>query len=137
MKNFIILIFILSFYLLTSGKNYQVSANISGAEIYKKHCLVCHQADGSGVPGMFPPLVRTNRVLGPPDSLIRVIISGISGPLTVNGNDYEQVMPAMNYLTDSEIASVLTFIRSSWGNKAAAVPVKDVKRVRFQTRTSH
>ena len=101
-----------------------------GKELYAKHCLPCHQTDGSGVPGMFPPLVNTEKVIGQPDSLIRIVLFGLKGPTEVAGQIYTQEMPAAGYLTDQEVAEILTWIRSSWGNKASAVTSKGVADMR-------
>ena len=99
-------------------------------QLYAKQCLTCHQANGGGVPGMFPPLAGNAKITGPSPDLIRIVIYGLKGPLTVNGKDYNQLMPAQGYLTDKQIAGLLTYIRSSWGNKAAAVSAEEVGKVR-------
>jgi mono/diheme cytochrome c family protein len=103
-----------------------------GKEIYKKRCLVCHQADGSGVSGMFPPLRGTPKVLGAPDSLISIVIFGMKGPTELNGVTYYQAMPAVNIQNDEDVASVLNYIRTNWGNKAKPVTPENVKKVRLQ-----
>ncbi|MFZ0282768.1 MAG: cytochrome c [Bacteroidales bacterium] len=123
----------LALFLIFSEGNYNdFDPEIDGRELYSKHCLTCHQADGSGVRGMFPPLIRTDKVLGREDELITIIISGLKGPLEVAGETYEQEMPAAGYLTDQEIAAILTYVRNSWGNKASPVTPTAVAKVRSQ-----
>jgi mono/diheme cytochrome c family protein len=101
-----------------------------GLELYNKYCLSCHQADGGGVRGMFPPLAGNNKITGPSDDLIRIVLFGLQGPVEVNGRDYNQRMPAQNYLSDKQIADILSYIRNTWGNKAATVSPAEVGKVR-------
>ena len=103
-----------------------------GKALFARHCLTCHQADGSGVPMMFPPLIGTKKVLGSADTLIRIVIFGINYPLEVKGETYNQPMPALPYLKDTEIVAIINYIRSSWGNKAPIISVKEVERVRSE-----
>ena len=101
-------------------------------QLYAKQCLTCHQANGGGVPGMFPPLAGNGKITGPSSDLIRIVLFGLQGPLTVNGKDYNQLMPAQAYLSDKQIAELLTYIRSSWGNKASSVSAEEVGKIRKQ-----
>ncbi|MGN6648388.1 MAG: c-type cytochrome [Cytophaga sp.] len=101
-----------------------------GKVIYDTYCLTCHQADGYGVPGLNPPLVKTEWVLGDKTRLINVLLKGLNTPLTINGQTYRNPMPSHAFLTDQEIAHVLTYVRSNFGNKAPAVTVADVQLVR-------
>jgi mono/diheme cytochrome c family protein len=84
--------------------------------IYKKYCLVCHQADGSGVPGMYPPLGPGSWVGKDSKVLIDILTKGLTGKVEVKGEIYKNAMPAQSQLTDQEIADVLTYIRSDFGN---------------------
>jgi mono/diheme cytochrome c family protein len=102
-----------------------------GKAVYDANCLTCHQADGWGVPGMNPPLVKTEWVLGDKTRLINVLLKGLKTPLTINGEQFHNPMPAQNFLTDQQIADVLTYIRSNFGNKASAVKVEEVKKARL------
>lgn len=102
----------------------------TGQPEYVKYCLTCHQQDGNGVRGQFPPLAGNELITGPIDSLVRIVLFGLEGPVTVKGQEYNQVMPAQDYLTDQQIADVLTYIRSSWGNNAQAVKPEDVAATR-------
>lgn len=101
-----------------------------GQQIYEQYCLSCHQADGSGVPNLNPPLKQTEWVTGDKTRLINVILKGLQEPIEINGETFDNVMPAHDFLSDKEISDVLTFIRSSFGNKAEAVSAEDVKKVR-------
>ena len=93
----------------------------AGEKEYLKYCLTCHQPDGNGVRSQFPPLASNELVKGPADSLIKIVLFGLEGPITVKGLQYNQLMPAQDYLTDQQIADVLTYIRGSWGNNAEPV----------------
>ena len=103
-----------------------------GRELYGIHCLQCHQGNGSGVPGMFPPLAGTSIIKGPKENVISLLIYGLRSPLEVEGRSYYQNMPAFGYLKDSEIAAILNYVRNQWGNKAPHISVKDVADVRFR-----
>ncbi len=113
----------------------QAVAAIDGGEIYQGKCVACHQANGEGVPGVFPPLAGSEWVLGNPERLAHIPLHGIQGKLTVKGTAYNGMMPVFGeLLTDGEIAAVLTHIRSQWGNKADAVTEATVKKVREATK---
>ena len=101
-----------------------------GALVYKNVCITCHQADGGGVPTMNPPLIKTEYVLGDKTRLAHIVLAGLAEPIEINGDDYKQHMPAQNYLTDQQVADVLTYVRNSFGNKASAVKVAEVQAVR-------
>jgi mono/diheme cytochrome c family protein len=101
-----------------------------GRDIYQKHCLSCHQVDGSGVPGMFPPLKKSDWVNGDKKRIILVVLNGIKGNIIVNDETYSQVMPRQDYLTDEQIAKVLTFIRNNFGNKGDSIYPHEVLSLR-------
>jgi nitrite reductase (NO-forming) len=110
-------------------------AALSGAELGKatfaKVCAACHQPDGKGVAGAFPPLAGSDYLAtASADKLAGHIIHGLQGEITVNGSTYNGVMPPMAFLTDEEIATALTFVGSSWGNERGAVTTADVARAR-------
>ena len=110
-----------------------------GREIFSKegYCITCHQADGKGLPGSgFPPLAGAKWVTGNEDRLIKIVLKGMMGPLEVDGQKYSGQVPMTPYgglLNDKEIASVLTYVRNSFGNKAPAVSPEKVKQVRALT----
>ena len=101
----------------------------SGKKVYTLHCLACHQADGIGVPNVNPPL-NIKEVTGDKNKLNSIVIKGSATPEEINGITYYNVMPPNPGLNDQEIADVLTYIRNSFGNKASAVKVSEVKSVR-------
>ncbi|OWP64174.1 cytochrome C [Hymenobacter amundsenii] len=100
-----------------------------GKVVYTQNCLTCHMADGYGVDGMNPPLIKTSYVLGDKTRLTKVVLHGMQG-LDVDGEPYNNVMPAHAFLTDQQIADVLTYVRNSFGNKASAVQTTEVKAIR-------
>lgn len=100
-----------------------------GQLIYEQNCLTCHQANGSGVPNLNPPLRGTDWVLGDKTRLINVILKGLQGQ-EIEGDMYDNAMPAHDFLKDNEVADVLTYIRSNFGNKASAITAEEVKAVR-------
>ena len=101
-----------------------------GKQVYLQVCLACHQVDAGGVQGMTPTLVKTTYVLGPKTPLIKIVLNGMTGAVTINGDDFHNVMAPHSDLTDQQIADVLTYVRNSFGNKASAVSVAQVKAVR-------
>lgn len=107
-----------------------------GKKVYTTYCLSCHQADGSGVPKMNPPLIKTSWVLGDKKQLINVVLNGMSEKITIDDEDYENVMASHSFLKDEEIADVLTYVRNSFGNKASAVTPAEVKAARAKAKKS-
>lgn len=102
----------------------------TGKGVYNQSCLACHQADGAGVAGAFPPLKNSDWVAGDKNRLISVVINGLEGPIEVNGQQYNSVMPSQGFLSDEQIAAVLTYVRKSFGNDAEEITVEEVKAVR-------
>jgi mono/diheme cytochrome c family protein len=102
-----------------------------GAVVYLANCSSCHQTNGEGVPGAFPPLADNPTVTGNPVAVITIVKNGLDGRLDVNGSVYSGIMPRWNgVLSDEQIASVVTYIRSSWKNRAPGVSVSDVQSVK-------
>lgn len=110
-----------------------------GKAVYNRPtCAACHQATGLGSPGQFPPLAGSELVNEPdPGRVIRIVLNGLGGPITVKGQSYNNNMvpwggPPPSGLTDEEIAAVLTYVRQNkeWGNNAPAVTPAQVKAVR-------
>ena len=102
----------------------------NGKKVYEQNCLSCHQVDGNGVPMLNPPLVKTKWVLGNKKQLIGIVLKGFNDEIEIDGQTFSNPMPSQAHLTDQEIADVLSFVRNSFGNKASAVKVSEVKAVR-------
>ncbi len=105
----------------------------AGAILYNGTCSVCHQNNGMGLPGVFPPIARSDFLLADKKRVIEAVINGIAGPITVNDEDYNSVMPPMSHLNDDEIANILTYVYNSWGNKGGVVSIAEVTAVREST----
>lgn len=104
-----------------------------GLQVYRNYCASCHQADGAGIPQMYPPLQQTEWTEGDAGRLIRLVLHGMSGPIEVNGESYNGVMPPHRHLSDDQVAAVLSFIRTNFGNTAERVSAEDVQSVREAT----
>ena len=106
-----------------------------GSQVYMLVCFACHQPTGMGLPGMFPPLTSSDWASAPkPDRLIRMVLHGVTGPITLNGKPFTTPAPIMPpqgaALNNEQIASVLTFVRNSFGNKGSAVTPDQVQAIR-------
>jgi mono/diheme cytochrome c family protein len=112
-----------------------------GKAIYMRdgYCGTCHQPDGKGLTASgFPPLALSKWVVGSEERLIKIVLKGIYGPIEVNGKKYPGQVPMTPYegmLDDEEVASVLTYVRNAFGNKAPAVTSQKVKQVRAAIKT--
>lgn len=105
-----------------------------GQELYGRYCAQCHQANGRGLPGRFPPLVGSRLVSGHPEILLRILLNGLQGPVQVGDRRFDGVMPAnRDQLSDQEIAALATFIRQWGSNSAPAVSPETVNSVRLAT----
>ena len=104
-----------------------------GREVFANTCAACHQSNGLGMEGLAPPLVDSEWVHGPPARLARVVLHGLTGPITVNGTPYNMEMPALPTLTDAEVAAVLTYVRREWEHAADPVDEQTVAAVRKET----
>jgi len=96
-------------------------------------CGGCHQGNGGGLPGQFPPLAKSEFVLGGTERLIRIVQHGLTGPITVNGQGFNTpggMMPFGAAMSSQDLANVLTFIRNSWGNEASMITKEMVQKVR-------
>lgn len=103
---------------------------VGGAKIYQQYCSACHQMNGKGASGRFPPLIETDWVTGDKERLIKVLLNGMEGSLKIDDEVYNGVMPQHSFLKDKEIAQVLTYIRSSFGNEASEVSENEVQQQR-------
>jgi nitrite reductase (NO-forming) len=101
----------------------------SGKIVFAQNCAACHQTDGKGLPGAFPPLAGSDYLAKDRTRAIKTVLEGLTGKVTVNGNVYDGVMPALG-LDDEDLANVLTYVMNSWGNKGEAIDSSDVSRLR-------
>lgn len=101
-----------------------------GGELYLQYCAACHQVSGGGVPDEFPPLTDTDWVSGDKGRLIRAVLHGMQGPLVINGQQYDEVMPGHAFLSDRDVAALLTYVRSAFGGGADPVLASEVLLVR-------
>ena len=114
---------------------------VAGSEIYARegHCITCHQGNGKGLPDSgFPPLAGTKWTTGDSDRLIKLTLKGLMGPIEVLGRKYPGQVPMTPFehmLNDQEIASVLTFVRNSFGNKASPIETEEVARIRQEAKS--
>lgn len=107
-----------------------------GKLVFSTACMACHQATGLGTPGQFPPLAGSEWVQAEgPNRIIRLVLNGIMGPITVSGQSFNGVMPPWkDTLKDEDIAAAITYIRNSWGNKGSPVTPEQVKKIRDQVK---
>ena len=112
----------------------------SGEQLYQQRCVSCHQTNGEGLAGAFPPLVGSEYALAANVAVpIRIVLNGMQGPVTVKGVQYNGVMPpggAGIALSDEEAAAVLTYVRSAWGNSASAITPQQVATERAAPRSA-
>jgi len=101
-----------------------------GQEVYKAACMACHQANGQGLPGAFPPLASSDFLKADRNRAIHLVVNGLQGPIVVNGMKFNSVMPPMSQLSDEEIADALTYAMNSWGNSFGSVSKAEVAVVR-------
>ena len=109
-------------------------AQSPGAKLYSANCQSCHQATGQGLPGAFPPLTHLSKVVqakGGPEYLIRVVLYGLQGSLTVEGKTYNGVMPPFRQLKDQEVADLLNYVLTTFAkSKAKPISAEEVKALR-------
>jgi nitrite reductase (NO-forming) len=101
----------------------------AGERVFNQSCYACHQANGQGIAGVFPPLAGSDYLMEDVDRAISGVIFGLKGAITVNGKKYNQMMTPQN-IDDEEIANTFTFILNSWGNKGDMVTPQQVKAIR-------
>ena len=102
----------------------------AGEALFAGTCSVCHQANGAGLAGVFPPLAKSDFLAADTGRAIDAVLRGLTGKLKVNGVDYDSVMPPMNQLNDDEVANILTYVLNSWGNPGGRISTDDVKKQR-------
>lgn len=100
-----------------------------GAAVFKRNCVACHQAEGQGVKGAFPPLAGSDFLNQNPEKAISAVTNGLTGEITVNGAKYNNVMPKLG-LSDEDIANVMTYVFNNWKNKGNEVTPAQVAELR-------
>ena len=102
-----------------------------GKAVFESICGLCHGVDGQGKPGQAPPLAGSEWALGNPDRMIPIPLYGLSGVVSVKGQEFNLSMPAMGAgLSADDLAAVLTYIRSSWDNKAPAITPEQITAIK-------
>lgn len=146
----VIVIFAMGFYLGRYGGSFDANPHelyqkagpvtataaqaVSGELVYSTICMPCHQAGGTGVEGRYPPLAGSEWIAKDASIPVRIVLNGLTGPIQVKGSVFRNQMPAQGpQLSDAEIAAVLSYVRSSFGNKAGPVDEALVKKVRAVT----
>ena len=102
-----------------------------GGKIYEQTCFACHQSTGEGIPNAFPPLAKSDYLNADVNRAISTVLHGLRGKVTVNGVNYDGIMPAQN-LSDQEAAAIMTYVYNSWGNNGTEVTQEMVKKARKQ-----
>lgn len=108
------------------------TAGIDGKAEYLV-CQTCHQENGEGLPNLYPPLAGSEILTGDASIPIAIVLHGLQGEVTVKGQKFNNVMAPWASLSDAQIAAILTYERSSWGNSAPAVTAEEVATVRAAT----
>ncbi|WP_017523093.1 c-type cytochrome [Pusillimonas noertemannii] len=116
--------------------DFAVPALADGGQLYTANCVACHQASGKGLPGVFPPLSGSEWVSAEdPGVMIKIVLHGVQGPLTVEGAKYEGLMPHFHdKLSDEEMAALVNHVRTSFGNSASTTDAKYVAQIREETK---
>jgi mono/diheme cytochrome c family protein len=125
----IILILALVLFVSCQSKNSGIDYS-QGEKLYRTHCSACHQADGSGLERLYPPLIQSKTVSEEKEKLIAIILQGLSGPIMIKGEEYNQVMIPHNFLSDKEIADLLSWLRKSFENSGDVIYESEVAAVR-------
>ena len=116
-----------------AGARPVAGAKVDGAALFSAACVACHQANGAGLPGVFPPLAGSEWVAGKETTMAAIVLHGIAGSITVKGSNYAGAMPAFkDQFSDEQLAAVLTHVRSQWGNAASPIRAATVATVREQ-----
>ncbi|MDI9240343.1 copper-containing nitrite reductase [Lysobacter sp. LF1] len=102
----------------------------AGKELFAGTCSTCHQPEGQGLEGVFPPLAKSDFIAANPKRVPEIILHGLVGAVKVNGKDYNSNMPPMSQLTDDEVANIATFVLNSWGNPGGHVTSADAAAIR-------
>lgn len=119
------------------GPAKQIDPIAVGRRLFTNNCSSCHQASGLGVPNQYPPLAGSEIVLGQegwgPNHIVKILLNGLAGPITVKGAAYNGNMPThKDLLKDEQIAYILTYVRQEWGNNAPPISAEGVAAMRAE-----
>jgi glucose/arabinose dehydrogenase/mono/diheme cytochrome c family protein len=110
--------------------NLSLKQSVVGSAIYTSHCVGCHQTNGQGQENTYPPLAGSEWVNGEKEKLIRVLLFGQQGEIQVKNKTYKQIMPSYSFLSDEELAQLLSYVKNSFGNKGNKITADEVSAVR-------
>jgi nitrite reductase (NO-forming) len=113
----------------TLTKDEQIAA---GKQLFTGTCSVCHQANGEGLANVFPPLAKSDFLAADPKRAMTIVTHGLTGKITVNGHEYDSVMPPMSQLNDDEVANILTYVLNSWDNPGGQISKEEVAKARAE-----
>jgi mono/diheme cytochrome c family protein len=124
------------FGVVAGGAGAAPDPKVVGKALFSANCITCHQANGQGLPGQYPPLAGSEIVLGPAlNHTIAIVLKGLQGPLTVKGQAYNNAMQAWEgQYSDQQLAAILTYVRSDWGNNGPPVTADMVKQIRDEVK---
>jgi nitrite reductase (NO-forming) len=123
-------IIVLSFFGFTMNQSFDLEASIErGRAVYDGQCATCHMTNGTGIPTVYPPLAKADFLMNEANKSIVMILQGGSEAITVNGIEYNGVMPNFN-LSDEQVSDVMNFIRNTWGNKGEPIKPEHIKVIR-------
>jgi nitrite reductase (NO-forming)/hydroxylamine reductase len=111
----------------------EVAQGNVGKAGYETYCQACHQATGEGMTGVFPPLKGSDRLAADPERTVVAVLNGVSGEIVVNDVTYNSVMPHLNYLSDSDVAAIASYVLNSWGNSGETISAARVGEIRAAT----
>jgi cytochrome c551 len=100
---------------------------VEGLELYKKNCANCHQIDGTGLAGLYPPIANSEFLKGNKLKMICYMHNGINDSLTINGKRYKQAMPANRALEPLDLAEIATFVYNKWGGETKITDITTVE----------
>jgi nitrite reductase (NO-forming) len=109
----------------------------AGKQLFTGTCSVCHQVNGEGLSGVFPPLAKSSLIAADAKRAIPIVLHGLSGKVVVNDKEYNSVMPPMSQLNDDEVAHILTYVLNSWGNSGGHITAEEVAKVRAAPADGH
>ena len=129
--------------LLLAGGAYQAFGQggppdpAAGKQAYEANCAACHQPDGKGLAGAFPPLAASDWLQGKtPAQVAATVLEGLQGEIVVNGVTYNSLMPAQSHLSDADIAAITTYVLNSWGNPGGSITAAEVAKQRAALKVS-